>query len=214
MNRARWAVIVVFLILLGAEGGLVYYFRQVLPPWSWGFIVGLPLFGAVVLFLLVGKEGPESPPEEIKEETSVKEEPEAPPPERPPTEDISLEPQAYVATLIGILQREGRLLDFLNENLDAYDDAQIGAAVRTIHRGLRRALFDLIDLAPVVEAKEGVEIVVEEGFDPKEIRLVGNVKGRPPFKGILRHRGWRLVRLKMPRPKKDHILAPAEVEIP
>jgi hypothetical protein len=71
-----------------------------------------------------------------------------------------------------------------------------------------------MELAPVIEAKEGAEVVVEKGFDPREIRLVGNVKGKPPFRGVLRHRGWRLVRFKLPKPKKDQILSPAEVEIP
>jgi hypothetical protein len=171
-------------------------------------MVGLPLLGGLVMVLVArGRPLPEepSPPE--------KEEPSAPPPERPePKELPSAEP--FIAAFLGVLQREGRFLDFLNEDLEAYDDAQIGAAVRTIHRGLKTAVFEMIRLKPVIEAREGSEIVVEEGFNPKEIKLIGNVKGRPPFKGFLRHPGWRYEKIELPKPRSDKILAPAEVEIP
>ena len=215
MNRTRWAIIIVFLLLIGLDAGLVYYFRKLLPFWAQVSLIGALVVGGVLLFALAKSDRMEA-------EAPVKEASPSPPSEEaPPAPEVAScpeppapDPEAYVAALVAVLQREGRLLDFLNENLDAYDDAQIGAAVRTIHRGLRTALFDLLELAPVIQAKEGAEVVVEEGFDPKEIRLVGNVKGRPPFRGVLRHRGWRLVRFKLPKPKKDKILAPAEVEIP
>ncbi len=213
MNRTRWAIIVIFLLLIGLDAGLVYYFRKLLPLWAQASLIGAPFVGGVLLFILARAE--QVPQEEVEEAPS-------PPPaeeasqaeESPPSGPTGPEPEAYVTALLSVLQREGRLLDFLHENLDAYDDAQIGAAVRTIHRGLRTALLDLLELAPVIQAKEGTEVVVEEGFDPREIRLVGNVKGRPPFRGILRHRGWRVVRFKLPKPKEDEVLAPAEVEIP
>ncbi len=216
MNRERIAVIVVFLLLTGLMAALVYLFnlKQVLPVWALATMVAAPPVLGLILVFLVGRERrvelPVAPPSERpREEPKVEEKPVEPlrPEEGPP-------PEAYVAALVSVLQREGRLLDFLHEDLDAYDDAQIGAAVRTIHRGLRNALLDLVELAPVIEAKEGAEVVVEEGFDPKEIRLVGKVRGKPPFRGILRHRGWRLVGFRLPKPKKDDVLAPAEVEIP
>ncbi len=215
MNRTRWAVIIVFLLLIGLDAGLVYYFRKLLPLWAQVSLIGAPFVGGVLLFVLAKAERVplEGPAKEASPPPPAEEAPPAPEVSSRP-EPSAPEPEAYAAALVAVLQREGRLLDFLNENLDAYDDAQIGAAVRTIHRGLRTALFDLLELAPVIQAKEGAEVVVEEGFDPKEIRLVGNVKGRPPFRGVLRHRGWRLVRFKLPKPKKDQILAPAEVEIP
>ncbi len=217
MNRERIAVIIIFFLLTGLMVALVYLFnlRQVLPVWALATMVAAPPVLGLILVFLVGRERkvelPVSPPpsERPQEEPKVEEKPvEAVQPQEGPP------PEAYVAALVSVLQREGRLLDFLYEDLDAYDDAQIGAAVRTIHRGLRGALLDLMELAPVIEAKEGTEVVVEEGFDPKEIRLVGKVRGKPPFRGILRHRGWRLVGFRLPKPKRDDVLAPAEVEIP
>jgi hypothetical protein len=119
--------------------------------------------------------------------------------------------------LLSVLQRKGRLVDFLQEDLSQYEDSQIGAAVRGIHQGCKEALADNLQLEPVLEQQEGEEVTVKPGFDPRTIRLTGNVHGDPPFRGTLRHRGWRVVRmdlpLKAPDQEKDWILVSAEVEI-
>jgi hypothetical protein len=118
--------------------------------------------------------------------------------------------------LISVLQREGRLIDFFAENLDAYEDAQIGAAVREIHTTCRRVVEKRLSLEPVIQSMEGDEVTVEAGFDPGSIKLVGNVSGEPPFTGVLRHRGWRAGRMEMPTFSGDQepgVIAPAEVEI-
>lgn len=124
---------------------------------------------------------------------------------------------ASLQTLV-VLQRKGRLIDFLQENLSEYDDAQIGAAVRSVHAGCRETLSKYIDLKPIFkDDEEGQEVVVDKGFDAKAIQLTGNVKGNPPFRGILRHRGWRVVKMQIPQltslEKENNVLAPAEVEI-
>ncbi len=119
--------------------------------------------------------------------------------------------------LLALLQREGRLLDFFSENLDVYEDDQIGAAVRSIHQNCKRAMEKNLALLPVIDRDEGEETTVEEGFDPNEIKLTGAVTGEPPFKGILRHKGWKAKKIEMPTlsPAGDaRIIAPAEVEIP
>jgi len=69
---------------------------------------------------------------------------------------------------------------------------------------------------PVLDAAEGSEVEIEEGFDPTKIRLIGNVHGEPPFKGIIRHCGWRFTKINLPEwtgKEKTDVLAPAEVEI-
>ena len=46
--------------------------------------------------------------------------------------------------------------------------------------------------------------------------VVGNVIGKPPFMGTLRHPGWRGVDVKLPELPKSHdptVIAPAEVEL-
>ncbi len=119
--------------------------------------------------------------------------------------------------ILSILQRQGRLVDFLEEDLSAYEDGQIGAAVRSIHQGCREALSQNLGLEAVFGEEEGTRVTIEPGFDPKAVRLTGNVQGDPPFHGVLRHRGWRVVRvelpLKSPGAETEWILAPAEVEI-
>jgi hypothetical protein len=118
--------------------------------------------------------------------------------------------------LLSLLQREGRLLDFLGENLQSYDDGQIGAAVRGIHESCRKAINKYLAPEAVIDRTEGEEITIPAEFDPNAIKLTGNVSGEPPFKGILQHRGWRSGRFDLPTlsgSQDPAIIAPAEVEI-
>lgn len=137
---------------------------------------------------------------------------EKPLPAAPP--EPSLQPAIQVLTA---LQQEGRFIDFLQEDLNLYEDAQIGAAVRSIHEGCKRALGEVVELKPVLEEGEGSMVTIPPGFDSRAIRLTGNVSGNPPFKGILRHRGWKADRLELPKTvaaqEKNRVIAPAEVEI-
>ena len=120
-------------------------------------------------------------------------------------------------TLLAALQREARLVDFLQEPIAGYSDAQIGAAVRDVHEGCRAAVERMFGLGPLVSAEEGAEIDVPRGFDPLEYRLGGEVTGEPPFRGKLRHHGWRASRCDLPRwtgsSKAARVVAPAEVEL-
>ncbi|BDG05313.1 DUF2760 domain-containing protein [Anaeromyxobacter oryzae] len=117
--------------------------------------------------------------------------------------------------VLSILQREGRLVDFIEENLTGFPDAAIGAAARTVHAGCKRAIEELFRLEPVFRESEGAQVTVPTGFDPAAIRLTGNVVGKPPFKGSLKHHGWRAREVKLPPAdgKDPNILAPAEVEL-
>lgn len=118
--------------------------------------------------------------------------------------------------LLAVLQREGRLIDFLREEIDAYSDEQVGAAVRSIHESCRKAIDEHLSLEPVRSEDEGERVVIENGFDASAIRLTGNVSGKPPFKGILRHRGWRTSRVDLPADplgQDPTIVFPAEIEI-
>jgi len=120
--------------------------------------------------------------------------------------------------ILAVLQRDGRLVDFLQEDIDALPDAQIGAAVRDIHRGCRKALRDYLTVEPVLSAPEESTVDVPADFDPAAIRLTGNVSGSPPFQGVLRHHGWRVKAVHLPvlpgAKDESAVLAPAEVEIP
>jgi hypothetical protein len=119
--------------------------------------------------------------------------------------------------LLALLQRDGRLVDFFSEDIAPYQDAQIGAAVRELHANCRKALAQYVTLEPVIDGEEDRPVTVEEGFDPASVKLVGNVTGRPPLRGLLRHRGWRVAEINMPAlPPQGAgrvVIAPAEVEI-
>jgi hypothetical protein len=117
--------------------------------------------------------------------------------------------------LLAALQADGRLVDFLLENIEAYSDEQIGAAARGIHEAARKTLRECIALEPVIKGREDEEVAVSEGLDSGAVRLVGNVHGDPPFRGALKHGGWRATAVTLPvrRGQDERVIAPAEVEI-
>jgi hypothetical protein len=122
----------------------------------------------------------------------------------------------FFVHLFVLLQREGRLIDFFQEDLDRYEDAQIGAAVRSIHANCRKTMKRYLTLEPVMKPEEGVTVEVQADFDREAIKLKGNVVGEPPFSGILRHRGWQLRKISLPELSEQEnpdLIAPAEVEI-
>ncbi len=118
--------------------------------------------------------------------------------------------------LLALLQREGRLVDFLQQEIASFPDAEIGVAARLVHEGCRKALRAHAELEPVRAEAEGARLTVPAGFRADEIKLVGDVKGHPPYSGVLRHRGWRAKSLRLPQIVGEHdahVLAPAEVEL-
>lgn len=176
------------------------------------YFIGVPIVLGILLFVLLRQAAPaqrESPtPGPL------------PPAEPLPPRVMPLPPKPSAApalTLLAALQAEGRLVDFLQEPIAGYSDEQIGAAVRAIHEGCRKAMGERLTLEPVLQGTEGDSVVIPEGFDPSAIRLTGNVSGHPPFRGTLRHPGWRAVKVKIaerPAGQDPDIIAPAEVEIP
>jgi len=141
--------------------------------------------------------------------------PAAAPPAPAPAVPPPVESSDRAAQLLAILQRDGRLVDFLMEDLAPYQDAQVGAAVRDVHRGCREALDKYASLAPVLDLEEGSTVNVDGDNEPARIKVVGNVAGAPPYRGILRHRGWEVARLALPPlPATGRtVVAPAEVEV-
>lgn len=118
--------------------------------------------------------------------------------------------------LLGLLQREARFIDFIQEDVAAYQDADIGVAARVVHEGCRKVLRDNFTISPVRDEAEGSRITLPEGFDAAAIRVTGNVVGQPPFAGSITHRGWRVVETRLPKLADGHelrIVAPAEVEL-
>ncbi|MEW4567865.1 DUF2760 domain-containing protein [Tautonia sp. JC769] len=133
---------------------------------------------------------------------------------------LALEPPTAAGPdlrILALLQRDGRLIDFLQEDLEGFPDDQIGAAVRDIHRGCRKALAEYLDIQPVLAREEGDSLSVDAEFDPAAIRLLGNVSGNPPYQGTLKHHGWRVTAARLPNipaaRDESTVLAPAEIEV-
>jgi len=118
--------------------------------------------------------------------------------------------------LLGLLQQEGRFVDFLQEDVGAYSDAEVGAAARVVHEGCKKTIGHYFSIEAVRTEPEGTRVTLPEGFDPSAVRLTGNVVGQAPFTGDLTHRGWRVTEIRLPQIATGHdlaILAPAEVEL-
>ncbi len=146
---------------------------------------------------------------------------ESAPPGALPAPEAPAEPaspaRSEALTLLAVLQREGRLVDFLREPVDGYSDAQIGAAVREVHRACGAAIERMFGLQPAMKQPEGATVRIEKGYDPNRVRLTGNVSGTAPYTGTLAHPGWEATRCDLPEWTGDsasaRIIAPAEVEI-
>jgi hypothetical protein len=131
----------------------------------------------------------------------------APPPERL---------HASGLMLLSALQREGRLLDFVQQEVAGFSDQEVGAAARVVHAGCRKVLRQYFQFEPAAGEPEGSAMTVAKGFDAQRIRLTGKVAGQPPFRGTLKHHGWVATEVRMPAladALDPRVVAPAEVEL-
>jgi hypothetical protein len=134
----------------------------------------------------------------------------------PPAPSLKESPPEAALQLLALLQRDARLIDFVNEDLAGYTDVQIGAAARVVHEGCAKVLREHFRIVPVRDDAEGSSVTLPAGFDAQSVRLTGKVVGQPPFRGRLGHRGWRAAEVRLPRLAEGHdasVLAPAEVEL-
>ncbi|MBN3803956.1 DUF2760 domain-containing protein [Paraburkholderia sp. Ac-20336] len=118
--------------------------------------------------------------------------------------------------LLGLLQRDARFIDFVEEDIKGYSDADIGAAARLVHEGCRATLREHFTIRPVRDEAEGSRVTLPAGFDASSVRLTGNVVGSAPFNGSISHRGWRVDEVRLPKLADGHnakVIAPAEVEL-
>jgi hypothetical protein len=144
----------------------------------------------------------------------------AKPAERAPVklEPVELEkaPPDSALLLLSLLQKEGRFIDFMQEDVGSYSDQEVGAAARVVHQGCGKVLNEYLHIAPVRSETEGAQVTLEPGFNPSEVRPTGQVVGEPPFTGALVHRGWKATDIQLPKIASSHdlrILAAAEVEL-
>jgi hypothetical protein len=139
-----------------------------------------------------------------------------PTPSPPAPAPLHRAPTESALQLLGLLQREARLIDFLMEDMSSYPDADVGAAARVVHDQCKKALDAHVKLERVRSEAEGSRVTVAAGFAPGELRLVGNVVGSAPFHGVLAHAGWRATSIELPQLSQGHdvrVIASAEVEL-
>jgi hypothetical protein len=135
-------------------------------------------------------------------------------PKPPAKSEASAQTADGAIQILGILQRDARLVDFLMEDISAYADDQVGAAVRTLHEQSRKSLAQYLKLSPVIDGVEGAYTKVDNA---EGVKLIGNVPpdGKAPG-GVLRHRGWKVESVTLPTltgKAKLTVLAPAEIEV-
>ena len=149
----------------------------------------------------------------------VPEKPQPAPKPAPPPKKVEQPPAGDALVLLSLLQEKGRFVDFLMEDITAYNDVQVAGASRVVHQGCASVIKEYLDISPVHSGKEGERIVVDKSKDPNHYRLIGKVLGEPPFSGVVVHRGWKTAKLSLPRfthpvdPGATTVITPAEVEV-
>jgi len=189
-----------------------------------GIAIGIFLVATALLALidLFGGSTPEI--QKRTEEPAAKMEikPELKPELRPEPVPVSVVAQHEPAVppvayqILALFQKEGRLLDFLMEEIADVDDESLGGAIRPIHEGCRKILQERLIIEPVLKDAEGETVNLGEKIDPNSVKLTGNVAPAGPYSGVLVHRGWRMKECKLPSLVSGwagDVIAPAEVEI-
>ena len=187
--------------------------------------LGLGISTALFLVLFLAKKSAPGVQAPVENNSAASEENLKQAAEQPVKEVIQEAPKAVVlkeATpeaalqLLTLLQQDARFIDFVQEDLSGYSDADIGAAARVVHEGSKKTLDTYFTFAAIRSEEEETSISLPEGFNASEIRLTGNVVGHAPFKGTLIHKGWKVSEVKLPKLAAGHdasIVAPAEVEL-
>ncbi|QVN22653.1 DUF2760 domain-containing protein [Burkholderia pyrrocinia] len=191
------------------ESNLSFFGRLSLAVGTFFSVLGNREFAAGVLRVRDGAPAPVAP-------AAAPAPAPAPVPVKAPAPELrEASPQAALQ-LLGLLQRDARFIDFVEEDIAGYADADIGAAARLVHDGCRAALREHFTIVPVRDEAEGSRVTLPAGFDATAVRVTGNVVGSAPFTGTVSHRGWRVSDVRLPKltgSPDASVVAPAEVEL-
>ena len=205
MHAMRAVSIIAVLLLLMANALELLPVASPFEPYLSG---GALVLGLVVLVTILAGRGPERDTRAAAEAAR---------PVPVPT-GANYQADAEIVSFLAILQARGRLVDFLMDDINTYDDAQVGAAARVVHAGCKAALLEHFQISPVRAESEGATVQIAAGYLPDEYRLVGKISGPAPFSGVLVHHGWKTDAVKLPRVLRSSTnrlpaIAPAEVEL-
>lgn len=182
-------------------------------------VLGISAVLFLVLFLAKNKSATDQATQESNIEasdTDIEQPVEQTTPEVTKAEVLKESTPEAALQLLTLLQQDARFIDFIQEDLSDYSDADIGAAARVVHEGSKKILNTYFTLEAIRSEEEETRISIPEGFNASEVRLTGNVVGTAPFNGILIHKGWKVSEVKLPKLVAGHdasIVAPAEVEL-
>ncbi len=201
----RVVLILAVVLLVAVSGAALMPAAEPIRPYLSAATLGLAILVLIGLFLQRG-------------ENAVPPKPAAEPARPAPGPPEASRADAEIVHFLAMLQEKGRLVDFLMDDINAYTDAQVGAAARVVHVGCKGVLQEHFRINPIRTEQEGSTVQVPAGYSADEYRLVGKVAGPAPFSGVLVHRGWRTDRVKLPellRRAADRLpaIAPAEVEL-
>lgn len=136
-----------------------------------------------------------------------------------PTPEVVEQPDKFAAGAVftlNLLQREGRLVDFLMEDVSAFSDAQIGMAVRQIHENSAGCIKKYFSPEKVITEQENSDYSVPADYDVTTLRVTGNVKNGVAQIGKIQHGGWKVGSLQLPKvvgALNTTVIAPGEVEV-
>jgi Domain of unknown function (DUF2760) len=201
----RVALILGVLLILAANGAAVAPATEPFRPYLTDATLALSVLVLIGLLLSARQKPPPSKPQ-------------AEPARAAPPALAAARADAEIVSFLAMLQEKGRLVDFLMDNINPYNDAQVGAAARVVHAGCKRVLQEHFSIHPLRTEDEGSTVQVPAGYAADEYRLVGKIAGQAPFSGVLVHRGWKTDMVKLPQllPSAHGqfpAIAPAEVEV-
>ena len=204
MHAMRAVSIIAVLLLLTANAVELLPGTSAFQPYLSGGAVAL---GTVALVAILAGRGPDAGTRSAAVEAA-----------RPVAVTRASQADAEIVSFLAMLQARGRLVDFLMDDINAHDDAQVGAAARVVHAGCKAVLQEHFRIYPVREESEGSTVQVAAGYAADEYRLLGRISGPAPFSGVLVHHGWKTDAVNLPRilrSSTDRLpaIAPAEVEL-
>lgn len=200
----RVALILGVLLIVALNGAAVAPGAEPFRPYLTDASLALAILALIGLLLQAGRKPPPAKPQAA--------------PARPAPPPPVARADAEVAGFLAMLQEKGRLVDFLMDDINAYPDAQVGAAARVVHAGCKSVLQQHFSIHPLRSEAEGATVQVPAGYAADEYRLVGRIAGQAPFSGVLVHRGWKTDMVKLPQllpgtSGRLPAIAPAEVEL-
>jgi uncharacterized protein DUF2760 len=201
----RVALILGVLLILAANGAAVAPATEPFRPYLTDATLALSVLVLIGMLLSARQKPPPSKPQ-------------AEPARAAPPALAAARADAEIVSFLAMLQEKGRLVDFLMDNINPYNDAQVGAAARVVHAGCKSVLQEHFSIHPLRTEDEGSTVQVPAGYAADEYRLVGKIAGQAPFSGVLVHRGWKTDMVKLPQllpraPGQLPAIAPAEVEL-